>query len=454
VTKCHSEIWAGRYVEALDLGVMKLRAETRGKAVRSLKELESEVACDHLLFGLQQVNLITAQTEPIIRLCLERALAHSRSVYADPKAALRAAYQGVTLREDNVPILLTGLAGVGKSRIRISLQRILAKRTEVLVDEAHPPVPLIGYADCTIGQQSSTLGVLRPLAHPEIASGRVKVKTSEISQKCASWQRVVGSCLLGVDETQFMAQSDTASTLITRTLLALADVGLPWFYTANYSLIWKMLARPSEATQRLLSHPIVVLPDPPNSEDWMALMKEFDVVVVEAFEFKLVSRSSDLWNLCAGLKRLLIKLLVHSYRLARDAGSHKVAWEHVSQAFLSVTLHTHRREVDLLIAYAGQGGDLRRDLKCPFDGPAITARSAGYQQQLRAARDSEVARQSVKSAMTGEEKAAVEGIERISQPVVSQPGKAAVPRAKTGSLEQLLGAGKGLREMLRRKPHA
>jgi hypothetical protein len=94
-----------------------------------------------------------------------------------------------------------------------------------------------------------------------------------------------------------MAQSETASTLITRTLLAVAEVGLPWFYTANYSLVWKLLGRPSEAIQRLIGHPIVVLPDPPMSQDWSALMKEFDVVLVHVFEFKLVDRSTDLWKL-------------------------------------------------------------------------------------------------------------------------------------------------------------
>ena len=252
MNKSNSNTWAERYAEALKPGVIRRRAETRGEVVRGLEAMEIEVACDRLLLGMQHVNLITDQAESIIRLCLERALAHAQRVYMDPTAVLRAAYGGVPAREDNVPIFLTGLAGVGKSRVRLSIQRILAGRDHVFVDEAHPRVPLIEYADCKIGQQSSVLEVLRPLAKPEIAAGRVRVKRSEISSKCADWQRVVGCCLLGLDETQFMAQSDTASTLITRTLLAVAEVGLPWFCIANYSLVWKLLARPSEAVQRLL----------------------------------------------------------------------------------------------------------------------------------------------------------------------------------------------------------
>ncbi|QTD46518.1 hypothetical protein [Ottowia testudinis] len=453
--KCPPAIWAGRYSEALEPGVIRRRAETHGEVVRGLEAMEIEVACDRLLLGMQYVNLVTDQAESIIRRCLERALAHAQLVYADPTAVLRAAYSGVAVREDNVPILLTGLAGVGKSRIRLSISRVLTGRDHVVVNEAHPRVPLIEYADCKIGQQASVLEVLRPLANPEIASGHAKVRRSEISARCAEWQRVVGCCLLGVDETQFMAQSDTASTLITRTLLAVADVGVPWFYIANYSLIWKLLARPSEAVQRLLGHPIVVLPDSPMSEDWQGLMREFGVVLDEAYEFKIEERSIELWNLCAGLKRELVKLLVHAYRVARQSGATRVTWCFVLQAFHSAMFSAPRRDVDLLIAHAGQGGELRRDLRCPFDGPEIVTRSAAYQAQLHEARTAAVARASVQGAMTGEEKAAVDAIERAAQPMARPRGKVvALRRSKPRSLEQLLQAGRDIRESLGRKPSA
>jgi len=454
MTLSRTEVWTSRYKEALEPGVIKQRAETRGEAVRGVAVLEIEVACQRILLGLQNINLITEQTEAIIRLCIERALAHAQLVYADPTSALRAAYEGVALREDNVPILLTGLAGVGKTRIRLSIQRILAGRKHISIDEAHPLVPLIDYADCVIAQQSSVLEVLKPLANPEIASGAVKVKRGAISAECARWQRVCGTCLLGADETQFMAQSETASTLVTRTLLALADVGLPWFFVANYSLIWKLLARPSEAIQRLLGHPVVVLPDPPNSEDWVALVTEFDVVLDEAFEFKLIDRRVELWNLCAGLKREVVKLLVHAYRIARRVGALKASWPHVMQAFQSVEFSAPRRDINLLIAYAGQGGDLRRDLKCPFDGPEVVARSVVYSDQLRAARASVVARASIEAAMTAEEKAALDAIRQAERPITKQSGQVvAMPKAKSRSLEQLLQAGRDMREALGRDPH-
>jgi hypothetical protein len=123
------------------------------------------------------------------------------------------------------------------------------------------------------------------------------------------------------------------------------------------------------------------------------------------------------------------------------------------EAFHSAIFSAQRREIDLLIAYAGQGGQLRRDLKCPFDGPEIVARSAAYSEQLRAVRAEAVARASIRSAMTAEEKAAVDAIEQAERPVAKPSGQVlAMPKAKPRSLEQLLQAGRDMRETLGREP--
>ena len=453
MSHCEPDIWTKRYRAALEPGVIKQRAETRGKIVQSLNGSEIEVACRRLQLGLQEVNLITEQAESIIRVVVERALAHPELVYCDPHAVLRAAYEGSRSEDVYVPILITGQAGVGKTRIRQSIQRVLSGREFVWVDESHPRMPLIDYAECVIAQQSSVLEVLRPLANPEIASGSVKVKRGEIAGKCARWQRVCGTCLLGVDELQFMGQSETANTLVTRTLLAFADVGLPWFAIANYSLIWKLLDRPSEAMQRLLSHPVIVLPDPPSSVDWAALLMEFQVVLEEALEFKLIDLRLDIWNLCAGLKRELVNLLVHAYRIARRSGASKANWLDVQQAFKSVEFAASRRDINLLIAHAGQGGELRRDLKCPLEGPGLVSRSVAYLDQLRAARTKAVARANIEAAMTAEERSAIDGIKQAGQPVARPPAKVvSMSKSKPRTLDQLLKAGRDMREALGREP--
>jgi len=402
-----SSLYASRYEDALAPGVIKHRAESHGSAVEDLMSVGVEEACQKLECGLKEVLLVSAQLEKVIRAEIERALAHSKVVYRSPGAALAAAYAGVAPGDGTPPSFITGLAGVGKTRLRLAIQRILVGDRKISLDPAHSAVPLIDYVDCVVGKKASVSAVLRTFASPGTASGKVRIGQEELGRECARWMRVSGVCLFGGDETQFMAQSAAASTLITRTLLALAELQVPWFVIANYSLVWKLRSRPPEATQRLLSRPVVLLPDPPASEDWAVLLAAYQVVLDEAVSFSLVDHRVELWNLCAGLKRLLVNLLVLSYWMARSAGSPKASWAHVRQAFNSVRYATARDDVNLLIAHAGQKTSLRKDLLCPFNGPELQADAEVFADQLRAARLATVALRTVQASMNRQERDAI-----------------------------------------------
>jgi hypothetical protein len=439
-------LWARRYEDALAPGEIQRRAETRGSSIANTSPSHVEAVCLAIQRGLEAVNLITAQTESIIRAELERAAAHAAHVYANPQAALSAVYGRVSVSEPYMPTFLTGLAGVGKSRIRQSIRVVLSGNRSICIDEAHPSVPLIDYAECTIGQQRSVGAVLRQLAGPEIAAGRVKISQGDISAECARWQRVAGTCLVGVDEMQFMTQSADATTLTARTLFAVADVGVPWFVVANYSLVGKLLRRPSEALQRLLGRPVVLFPDTPHSADWTALLNEYQVVLKEFLDFSVTDKRSEIWNLCAGLKRELVKLLVQAYRVARSSGMQKIGWLHVEQAFKSLEFSVSRRDIKLLIAHAGQGGSLRGDLACPFEGPPLSRRATAYAEQLRVARQSEVGRAEVEAAMNAQERHAMGEI-KMSTKTEKRKSAAIIPlpKKKRKSLESLLEAGQLMR---------
>ncbi len=144
------DAWIERYRQALAPGVIKARAETKGTAVPELGDVETEVACLALRHGLEAVNLVSDQMEAIIRGEIERALAHAIHVYSDPQAALRAAYGTSQPTAAYMPTFITGLAGAGKSRLRVCIQRVLSGRRLIVGDEAHPKLPLIDYVDCVI----------------------------------------------------------------------------------------------------------------------------------------------------------------------------------------------------------------------------------------------------------------------------------------------------------------
>ena len=453
MTAADVSTWTQRYRDALEPGVIRERAEVRGAVKQDLSGMQIEVACNALELGLRAVHLVNAQAEAIVRAEIERALAHAIRVYSEPGAVLRAVYGEMDPVDPYMPTLVTGPAGVGKSRLLLTMRRVLFGNRQISIDASHAEVPLRDYSECVIGEQQSVAAVLRPLASPEVARGRVRVKQGDMPWECARWQHISGVCSLGVDELQFMAQSENATTLITRTLLALGNIRIPWFFCANYSLCWKLLARPQEALQRLLSRPVVVLPDPPDSDDWSALLAEYQIVLRDAIECELKDHRVELWNLCAGLKRELVKLLVHGYRTARHSGQVKMSWTHVKRAFESLEFSIPRQDINLLIAHAGQGGKLRKDLSCPFSGPELISRRAAYEQQLRSAREGQVAKASVASAMNAEERRAFEKIEKSSKPAETAPAQV-IPfkRGKRQSFEELFEAAQRKRESLGRVP--
>jgi hypothetical protein len=445
MTLAESSLYASRYEDALAPGVIKHRAESHGSPVEDLMSVGVEEACQKLECGLKEVLLVSVQLEKVIRAEVERALDHSKVVYRSPGAALAAAYAGVAPGDATPPSFITGLAGVGKTRLRLAIQRILVGDRKISLDPAHPPVPLIDYVDCVVGKKASVSAVLRTFASPGTVGGKVRIGQEELGRECARWMRVSGVCLFGGDETQFMAQSAAASTLITRTLLALAELQVPWFVIANYSLGWKLRSRPPEATQRLLSRPVVLLPDPPVSEDWAALLSAYQVVLDEAVSFSLLDHRVELWNHCAGLKRLLVNLLVLSYWMARSAGAPKASWAHVRQAFNSVRYSTARDDVNLLIAHAGQKTSLRKDLLCPFNGPELQADAEVFADQLRAARLATVALRTVQASLNRQERDAIAFINKsanlIPEPTakVIKLQKNRKPRTLNGMLDAAAG---------------
>lgn len=448
-------VYSRRYEEALRPGVIKARAESFGSCAVNLSAMEVEEACRNLEIGLKEVLLVTAQLEAAIRSEIERALGHSRLVYTSLNSALEATYSGVAAGDGVMPSFITGLAGVGKSRLRLATQRVLAGKGTVALDAVHPTVPLVDYVDCVIGKKASVSAVLRALASPGLAHTNVKIGSEELGKECARWLRLCGVCLVGGDETQFMAQSAGASTLITRTLLALAELQVPWFVIANYSLGWKLRNRPSEATQRLLSRPVVLLPDSALSPDWVALLSTYQAVLEQALSFRLSDHQIELWNYCAGLKRLLVDLLVIGYSIARRSGFAEASWDHIRQAYGSVRYSASRDDVELLIAHAGQRRSLRKDLLCPFNGPEIQANAEVFEDQLRAARTATVALKTVQASMNRLERDAVAAIEKATKPdpaptaqVIKLPKKPRKPR----TLSNLLDAGAGFMVSLNKQP--
>lgn len=436
--------WIDRYAALCDLDEIIRRARVLVAPLHGLSDDTIELACQRLVNAFSEVFVPTSNIAILLRNEIARAHAHASIYYSDPAIIVARANSNSIDIEPYMPTCITGPAGTGKTRWRRALSRVLGEIGEVQLGPGHGIVPLVSFTSVLVGTQRSVSQILRPLARPEIQSGKVRISEADLPGECALWQAIVGGCLFGVDELQFLTQSKDASTLVTVVLQALLDVKTPWFYMANYSLCWKLMQRPVESTQRLLKRPLVLLPEPPGSKDWREILQEYQRVAPEVFSFDLATREIELWNYCAGLKRLLVHLIELTYRDCRERGRFQISWADIERGYLSGQYMVNRNDVEKMIAYAVQGGDLRQDLKCPFVDDSSSDSIEKYKTQLRDARHRQVVAASVDASLNVEERNRIAAIkERTTGGVATAPAKVIkLPRVAKRSVAGLLDAGR------------
>lgn len=457
--------WSDRYRQALAPGEIRRRATVRGQPVPGLEELEIEVACRWIELNLTRIFLLTVQAEMIIRTLIERALAHALLLYKSPTAVLSNGYSGDIPHPPEWPTLITGLAGVGKSKILEAMIRVLCggAKTHIFLDEQHPRVEVINFVALRVGSQRTPKGVLLELAKPERLRSldvdhpeqKARWNETDLIRECARKFHLQGTCGFSIDELQFLTQSVSASTFVSRLLLGLCEVRVPWSLSCNFSLLRKLLARPSELQQRLLANPVVLVPDLPSSADWIALLDEYNVVLESALEFQLSEKSACLWALTAGIKRKLVALLVAAYRIARRQGRSKICWLDVIHAYKSDWFTASRKDVEALISHAAQGGRIRKDLECPLPTSALGEHLQGYESQLREARQAILAAEVIHDSMVDKEAEAFAIIEqraRASAGVEPETAAKKAPRRRR-TLESLQSAGRQVRDVVQAKNH-
>ena len=335
--------WMERYLSVLSRDAIRQRTHLPGRPLRGLQEDFVEVACERMTLALEGVFIATASICEIIQGEAERAIAYCLLSYPTAQIFLQRAYAPPAGREMYWPTCITGPAGTGKTELVKAIGRLFSGETEVFVDTEHGTFTHTPYASVQIKGRTSVGRFLRPLAKPEIAAGKIRVAECDMADECSDWLYLNGTCLFGIDELQFMTQSAKASTQVSQALLTCAYIGKPWHFIANDSLCWRLKRRPQEATQRLLSRVVVLLPDPATSPDWLMVLKEYSIVVADYFEFSLPEQAQLLWNLCAGLKRLLVRLLIDAYRLARKRGVRVASLTDVQTAYASEQLSPSSR---------------------------------------------------------------------------------------------------------------
>lgn len=409
--------WAERFVPLFDAEEVFRRAEVKPTTLLNLNAKPLEAACKELEDALSEVFYPTTQCVDLLTEWAGQAHAHCLTYYPSRRDFLSGVYateRASPLPDFSFPACLAGWAGTGKSQLLQAFLRILPPPDSLYIDDHHSHFPLEAawvrqLQNCKSAQQV-----------PAVVAG---MKPSGRSNLDVARRRAFrdGVAFLGVDEFQFATQSSSANTLVTQMLFAASHLGVPFVFATNFSLLHKLLRRPQEDRQRLLSKPKVLWPDMPESSDKIKTLESYRDICLEVIAFDPVNDSHAIYLYSAGIKRLEKILIVEGYRIARlrSGRNAKVGVREIEETYHSAAFTSNRRDVEDIASQTIQKKKVpgRDDLWCPFDlpRPAQSPRSNPFSER----REERVAEAAINDSLTKSER---EAYETLSKPKMKNEG--------------------------------
>lgn len=278
-------------------------------------------------------------------------------------------------------ICFTGQAGTGKSQILLALGRLLSGSGSFHV-EGHSNLPLVAAWMMTLAKGDSLNELLREHVEPVIPksrkdeeeSGDKDWKIPELLKTAArvSWRDA--TCLMPVDEFQWIAASAEANARASTILLKLHSIGPLLVFCANFSLVRKLVRRPPEDRDRLLSRPIILLPLAADDPDWTAYLSAARSVEPDLLKFDPVADGKKIHDYTFGIKRKVVDLIEIAVKIARSRSAEAtVGVDELLAAYRSAAYAMHRADVEALVRQGITGTSEREDLACPFVSIATDA---------------------------------------------------------------------------------
>jgi hypothetical protein len=400
-----SNPWAARFKPLLDPEIIRIRATLPVEPLVGLHDLPIEVAVMQLKMALTTAFYPTTQCVSVLQRLVGTAYAHCLSTYSGSAAFLAAIYsQEPLLPSFAFPICLTGLAGTGKTELAKAFLRLTGAEGSIAVDSVHSAFCLAKPWLVTIHARAEPKEVLAKLAGK---TGRPADLIHEIRLRAFR----DGVPLIIVDEFQFATGSREANTRVTQMLLSLAYLGIPLVFVANYSLLHRLMRRPEEDQQRLLSDPIVIVPDQWNSEDWINTLKALRDVAPGVLTFDPKKDAERLHQLTWGRKRAMKHLILIGWRLEHPRKG-TVSLDTLEQASEAKQFAGFKAERDILASQAtGNKPDKKRkDLWCPF--PLPPEYQANVSSAAKMERDQQVAEAEAEASLTADERRAKKALEK------------------------------------------
>lgn len=327
------------------------------------------------------------------------------------------------------PIVLTGLAGVGKSALINALKKVLPAPIAFTPDISSQELHLLSYWVASGRGKPTLKQLLNDLIETGTPGGIKSSTVAQLLKSARSYAGKVGLPLILFDEVQHVTQSEATAQTIS-ILLSLSKIGVPMVYISNYSLQHKFLLRNAEERHRLMANPRVMEPDMPNSGDWRAYVEACVQVLGPYLNVNAAGIAQELYEKTFGLKRLVVQLFALAYTVARRSGRHEIEFADFDRAFLSAGYTDARNEVLILQRQLAERKCGRSDLWCPYIGPRNP--NADDVTFARRVADDRLAKTVFESALTPQEKKELEvaRAEIESHAVEMKPAKKPRPATK------------------------
>ena len=221
-------------------------------------------------------------------------------------------------------LMLTGLAGTGKTQLMQAMKRFLGDRVGRVDLPGHRNLEIQPAWFMSLRDGNTLNSLLGPCVVPEKADcdgveipKRKDLKQSQLLQLARRVSRRDGVCIIFLDEFQFITRSQDANTLAMTLLLQLLSVGPRVVYVANFSLARRLMNRRQEDRHRVLANHLELQPDAVDGSDFLNYITELTRIVPEDFRFETSSIARLLHRYSYGIKRTVMELLVAAWAHAK-----------------------------------------------------------------------------------------------------------------------------------------
>lgn len=368
----NGNVWIDRFDTALRDDELVKRITVAGRPATGLHELAPAHAAEELRRRMEAIFIPDDQAIRLIRRVLGVARGHAEHYYPDRQSYLRG-INGARPPLSEAPVIcVSGLAGTGKSEIAKAMRRFFQDGPTADPGSGYQPVSLESGWHVSVENATSLKSLLEQPVRGRLYGLRSFNSDAALREMASRLAFRHGASFLIADELQFGSLSTTANASITRLLYQLWYIGLPLVFIGNFSLLHRLMKRPPEDRHRLLSDPIVILPDTPDNPSVGALYEQYRLVSEGALCSAPSMHVEQIEHYCAGIKRNRKKLLILAYRIVRENGRDEVTGSDLEAAYLSCEFTIFRNEATILRTQDASKRKVRDDLWCPLELPLST----------------------------------------------------------------------------------